>query len=179
MDLENEIWKDVINYEGLYQVSNLGRVRSVGRTYKTGLGVLRTTEDSILSLTINNSGYYCLTLFKDKKLKSKLVHRLVWEAFNGATYLKVLHNVEGNKLDCRLSNLHIGTVRLNNSEYRLSTKKTSKFIGVSFIKNRNKWKASIFFNKKPFWLGEFKEELEAAKAYQISLNTINIYETYK
>lgn len=69
-----EIWKDIKNYEGLYQVSNWGRVKSLGNggTYKTSR-ILKTGKD------IN--GYFFVTLWKNGKQKHCLVHRLVATAF--------------------------------------------------------------------------------------------------
>jgi len=74
----NEVWIDIPDYEGLYQVSNLGRVKSLARKYKTGLGVLRSIDEKIMNLFINKHGYYFINLYKDSKQSSRLVHRLVW-----------------------------------------------------------------------------------------------------
>lgn len=69
-----EIWKDIKDYEGLYQVSNLGRVRSLPRkgTYK---------DIHILKLGKNHKGYLQVKLSKDSVLKCKSIHRLVAEVF--------------------------------------------------------------------------------------------------
>lgn len=69
-----EIWKDIKDYEGLYQVSNFGRVRSLGngRTHKTS---------RIRKLLKNNVGYLVVQLCKDGKVKTYLVHQLVASAF--------------------------------------------------------------------------------------------------
>lgn len=69
-----EIWKDIVGYEGLYQVSNLGRVKS--------LNYRRSGKEKIMSLKINK-GYQFVALTKDKKIKCFYVHRIVWEAFKG------------------------------------------------------------------------------------------------
>ena len=69
-----EIWKDIKDYEELYQVSNFGRVRSLGKgkTHKTS---------RIRKLPKNNVGYLVVALSKDGKVKTYLVHRLVAEAW--------------------------------------------------------------------------------------------------
>lgn len=73
MDYENEEWRDVIGYEGKYQVSNLGNVRS--------LSYMRTGRIKNLALHINKHGYVYVALLKDGKHKTCLVHRLVALAF--------------------------------------------------------------------------------------------------
>lgn len=87
-----EIWKDINGYEGLYKVSNLGKViNSQGR---------------IKSTYVNNKGYCCLSLYKDSKEKHFTLHRLVAETFipnpNG---LEQINHLDGNKLNNRVSNL--------------------------------------------------------------------------
>ena len=70
-----EIWKDVTGYEGLYQVSNLGRVKSLDRVIKG-----QHFEEKIMKLQTNN-GYKWLWLNKDGKRKAKRINRLVAEEF--------------------------------------------------------------------------------------------------
>jgi hypothetical protein len=69
MDNSKEIWRDIQDYEGLYQVSNLGRVKSL---YKQG---------TILKPQINNRGYYFVMLYRNGKYHHALVHRLVATTF--------------------------------------------------------------------------------------------------
>lgn len=64
--MESETWKDVAGYEGLYQVSNLGRVKN---------------RDKLMKLRIKRDGYVGVVLFKDGRRKDELVHRLVAKAF--------------------------------------------------------------------------------------------------
>lgn len=77
-----EIWKDVVGYEGLYQVSNLGRVRSVKKEIWLGhgKGFIKTFPEQIITQHRNN-GYWYVSLSKDSKKQQKSVHRLVAEAF--------------------------------------------------------------------------------------------------
>ena len=81
--MENiEIWKDIENYEGFYQVSNLGRVRSLERDIYSLNGKLAYhTKEKILVPVFNNRGYACVHLCKNGKMKNMLVHRLVALAF--------------------------------------------------------------------------------------------------
>ena len=72
-----EIWKDIKGYEGIYQVSNLGRVRSLDRIYSNN----HPLNGVILKPYISNSGYLLVGLYKQQKRDRKLLHRLVAEAF--------------------------------------------------------------------------------------------------
>lgn len=90
--MENEIWKDIEGYEGLYQVSDRGRVRSLKK---------------ILNQTIQKDGYYNVTLHKNKDKKTFRVHRLVAQAFipNPDNKSEVNH-INEDKTDNRACNLN-------------------------------------------------------------------------
>ncbi len=108
-----ELWLPVVGYEGLYEVSNLGRVRSVERTVETRKGVFSPLKAKIMSPTISR-GYLRLHLYKKGKSLSKYVHVLVAEAFIGAKPqgLQTLHGIRG-KLCNEPANLSYGTAKEN------------------------------------------------------------------
>lgn len=90
-----EVWKDVIGYEGLYQVSNLGRVRSF---YKNKL--------TILSYRRAKAGYHTVCLHKNKKPLTQNIHRLIADAFIPNTECKkYVNHIDGDKGNNILSNL--------------------------------------------------------------------------
>ena len=94
----NEIWKDIKGYEGLYQVSNLGRVKSLKRT---------TTKEHILKYHYTKRGYCRISLFKNGHKKNFFVHLLVMNTFNPNNtdrMLQVNHKDE-NKLNNCIDNL--------------------------------------------------------------------------
>lgn len=91
--LYREVWKPVVlldtgeSYEGLYEVSNMGRVRSLDRevNYRHGK---RIKKGRILKQTVDKKGYSYVNLYKDKKSKMELIHRLVGFAFHSDTYFE-------------------------------------------------------------------------------------------
>ena len=96
-----EEWRDVIGYEGLYQVSNLGNVKSLERTVWNGKGY-RVIKEGILKAGKNGRGYLYVILFKGGKSKPCTVHRLVAEAFleNPENLPDVNHKDENKENNC-------------------------------------------------------------------------------
>lgn len=79
---EKEVWRDVVGYEGLYQVSNLGRVKSLDRLINGRCSGHKTKfEERILKTFTNKKGYYRVGLVKNRKQIKYFVHRLVAIAF--------------------------------------------------------------------------------------------------
>lgn len=77
----DEIWKGIKEYENKYQVSNLGRVRSLDSVVNCAIGGTRTSKGKILKQFDNGHGYRHLALSKNSKIKKVKVHRLVAQAF--------------------------------------------------------------------------------------------------
>jgi len=106
----NEVWHPVVGYEGLYEVSDQGRVRSVDRmiTYKTGRRNL--TRGRVLAQPTNRGGYLQVQLWKDNQGTTAMVHTLVAYAFLGPRPegKEILHGVLG-KLINTPENLSYGT----------------------------------------------------------------------
>ena len=167
-----EVWKDVLNYEGLYQVSDLGRIKAMEKYWVCGNGGTRFKKESILSPVLDSRRYYNILLSKNGKAKAYKIHRLVFEAFNGKTDLHIDHIVEGNKWDNRLCNLQAINHRGNISKYFLTTNKSSQYTGVSWHKQRSKWSAKIQINGRLKHLGLFINEIDAANAYQKALTSL-------
>lgn len=111
-----EIWKDIIGYEGLYQVSSLGRVRSLDRYVKYSNGQIHLHKGKVLSLVKSNLGYLLVSLCCNGKYKSISVHRLVAQAFieNPDNLPEVNHRNE-DKTDNRVENLEFCDRSYNNN----------------------------------------------------------------
>lgn len=97
-----EIWKDIPNYEGLYQVSNLGRIKSLKREANNQY----CKDDTILKVRKHKNGYCFVALYKNGKSKEISIHRIVATSFleNSNNYPSINH-INGNKEDNRIENL--------------------------------------------------------------------------
>jgi hypothetical protein len=122
----DELWKDIENYEGLYQVSNLGRVKSLQRRVPSGMGNTRLVNENILKFGVCK-GYYVVTFSKNvnkniNKGKTYRVSRLVANAFitNVDNCLEVNH-INGDKFDNKISNLEWLTHK-KNQEHAIKNK---------------------------------------------------------
>lgn len=110
-----EIWKDIKGYEGLYQVSNLGRVKSLYRKIKTINGYVKTVRQKLLKQTIDDTGYYVVSLWKNNKHIRPHIHRLVAENFIINIENKpCINHIDGNKLNNNVLNLEWCTAKENN-----------------------------------------------------------------
>lgn len=160
--MQEEIWKDIPNYEGHYQVSNLGRVKS-----------LKHGKEKLKSIFKKKDGYYGLNLYKNNKHKNAKIHRLVAIAFLNHDYQKtrlVVDHINNKKDDNRLENLQLITYRENSSKDKKGW--SSKYVGVSWHAAANKWSSHIRFKEKNIYLGVFKNEIDASNAYQRKLKEI-------
>jgi hypothetical protein len=157
--MTTEIWKDVIGYEGLYQVSSLGRVKSLPRN-----GTIK--QERILKHKNNGLGYLQVILSNKNKI-DKYVHILVAESFLGYKVNKgkiCVDHLNSIKCDNRLDNLRIITYKEN-----ISRSKTSNtgHTGVYLVNNKYR----VIFMKKH--LGYYNSMSEAKSIY---LNELKKYE---
>jgi hypothetical protein len=168
-----EEFKDIPNYEGCYQVSNLGRVKSLRRYVSHSLYGSMFIKESVLKQSFNGNGYLIVNLAKNTKYKTRTVHQLIAECFLNHKPCK-FELVVGHKNDIRkhnyLENLHIITNRKNSDKHHLPS--YSKYIGVHWQKNRKKWMARIYINKQRVYLGSFNLEIDAHNAYENKLKEI-------
>lgn len=102
----DEIWRDISNFEGRYQVSNSGKVKSLERKVNGKLNSKVTVKERYMKLQKNHKGYLAVILHKNRKAYHKMVHRLVADAFipNPDKKLQVNH-INCNKKDNRVENL--------------------------------------------------------------------------
>ena len=168
-----EIYKDIPNYEGIYQVSNYGNVKSLERNVIGRWGTIRTIKEKKLKAGLVSSGYLQVVLCKNGVTKSKRPHQLVAEAFlnhkpNG--HKLVVNHIDFNRSNNNIENLEIVTQRKNANQSHI--KSTSKYTGVSWHNSAKKWRADIHINGKTKYLGLYHNESNAHLAYQHALKNI-------
>ena len=150
-----EIFKSVTvkGYEHLYEVSNLGNVRSK----RWGKLLKKSRSDNYFNVTLCNNGLR----------KTKQVHQLVAESFLNTESQKgkiVVHHINHNGTDNRIENLKIVTHRTN-----VSLRKKDNGLPTGVEKRKNRYKAGIVMNGKKVYLGSFETPEEAGNAYQKAL----------
>lgn len=152
-----EVWKDIEGYEGLYQVSNKGRVKSLGN------GKSNNSKERTLKLTKNKDGYLKISLFKNGKIKSYLVHRLVATTFiPNPDNLSEINHIDENKENNCANNLEWCN-RIYNINYGTAMERSS----------RSRTKSVIGVNKVSGLILSFKSAQEAEM--QTGVNHCNIY----
>ena len=156
-----EVWKDINGYEGIYQVSNLGRVKAVERTWYSGRNgcIKKTKPEHIMKYRLaKNTGYCLLKLTKYGKEKHVFVHRLVAETFiPNPNNLPEINHIDGNKENNCINNLEWCTAKENISH---ATKNKLRIIDgcnnwqakmspedISFIRNNYKPRDKMFGRK--------------------------------
>ena len=177
-----EIWKDVLNYEEQYQVSNLGNIRSKDRMVKTKGNATRLVKGSVKKLCVNRKGYAVTALAKPGTTQwTVTVHQIVAQAFI-PNFVKgmMLNHIDGNKLNNEASNLEIS----NPSHNLLHAVRTglvpkigkSIYRNVTYYKNPRavkKWAASIrHAGKSNYGWKIFMTEVEAARYVDELLDSI-------
>ena len=144
MEILNEIetWMPVVEFEGIYEVSDLCSVKS-----------LKYGRNAIMKPCTNAHGYLAYCLCKDGVQISRLGHQIVAMAFLGferCGNVLVVDHISGKRNDNRLTNLQITTNRANCGECFRTKDGTfsSEFVGVNWDKPTKKWRAKIQINGK-------------------------------
>ena len=147
-----EIWKDIKGYEGYYQISNMGRVKSLERTVWNGRGY-RKMPEKILKPQKNRNGYLQVPLSKEGTEKKYYIHRLVANAFiPNPQGLPEINHLSEDKTDNRAENLEFCTSQYN--------------------KEYSQAKAVIAVNKVSGLIMEFNSIMEAERTLGIDKSSI-------
>lgn len=174
-----EIWKPVKDYEGLYEVSNLGRVKSLSRIGFKKEKEFKIKEKILKPIDLGKYGYKQVNLCKNNIKTKLLIHRLVAEAFlERKEYQSQVNHKNKITSDNIAENLEWVSSRENHCHKRIDNNCSSKYIGVRYIKNSKNWRSQIDFNGKKIHIGMFYTELEAYQArvnFELNNNIKNKY----
>lgn len=107
--MKKEIWKDIEEYKGLYQVSNLGKIKSLARNTKNQYSY----QERLLKEILDKDGYCVINLHNGCKVKTHKVHRLVANAFLGKKENLEVNHKDGNKKNNCVENLEWCTSQEN------------------------------------------------------------------
>lgn len=168
-----EVWKDIAGYEGHYQVSNIGRIKSLSRRIDY-MGRTRYTKEIMLTLRLSVFGYLRTALYKNDKATHCSVHLLVWDAFGSGQrdYRRIqVDHINNDKLDNRIENLQLLSARANTTKAILA-KGTKRCKPIGIVYRRNRYEAAIIICGKRYHLGIFRTEIEASAAYQNKLKEV-------
>lgn len=168
---ELERWKDIPGYIGIYEVSDLARVKRLGRfVRRKNSGFI--IKEKILKQNVGKRGYLvCGTLGENRA-----IHQLVAMAFMNHTpcgYIIIVDHINNDKLNCRPSNLQMITQRDNASKDRKN--KSSKYIGVSWVKSNKKWISAIRIKGVKIALYNGIDEEKAHEFYIKAKENIHLY----
>lgn len=161
--METEIWKDIPGYEGLYQVSSFGNVKS--------LNYRRSRKEGLLKPRIGKNGYGCVELFNSEKKLNIYIHHLVMLTFLNYQpdgMKMVINHIDNNPSNNRADNLELVSQRYNTSCHKSD-------VGIIWDNYNNKWKSYITINTKLIHLGYFTEKEKALDMYQKALQNIDKY----
>ena len=169
--MNKETWKAIPGFEGYYEVSDLGRVRSLDREFIDKMGRLRSYEGVVLKTeTGSRTGREYVMLYTREKRKNRTVHSLVAEAFIGERPkgYHVLHS-DGDCLNNKLSNLSYDTQSENmNDMYRYGSKNPRGKLSIE----------QVLEIRKLYATGKYKQ-YELAKRYKVSPDNISRIVTRK
>lgn len=161
-----EEWRSVPDYEGFYEISNFGRLRSLDRSVISTKNISRTVKGRIIRERFDKDGYISYMLCKNSKTETIKAHKLVCICFLDyqRKHNYTIDHINGVKSDNKATNLRIISHRENVTKSMKIGK--SKYRGVDFNLQNNKWRSRIMINSKRINLGYFETEIEAHNAYQ-------------
>ncbi len=172
-----EEWRDIPGYEGRFQISNQGRVKSLERKVRNRSGFW-TVPEKIIKYQVNSKGYQVVSLGNSPNKKTFKVHRLVAAQFvKNPLNLDQINHLDANKENNFSTNLEWCSTRENCSHRHFNNILTSRFTGVSMT-NSGKWNAKAYLNKKRVHLGNFDTQEEARDAYIKALANQGITNKY-
>lgn len=164
-----EIWKDVVGYEGLYLISNTGKVKSLGKNVDIGLGRIQFKPERILKPGLASNGYFTVAICKNRAQTSTCLHTIIAKSFiPNPNNFRCVNHIDGNKTNNAIENLEWCTHKRNSQHaYEIGIRKPfRKVTSDQVIQIRAMKKIGV-------------RNLELAAMYEVTVATINGIVNYK
>lgn len=163
-----EEWKDIEGYEGLYQVSNLGRVRSLDHYASNGRTMI-LYRGKVLSQNLGTNGYYSVQLCKNNIPKRREIHRLVAETFLKRTSGKdIVNHKDEVKTNNHVDNLEWCTPTYNTNYGDAISKRSERMKGRP---NKKKW-VKVRCNETGVYYESVKHAAEATGVHRSAISMV-------
>lgn len=157
-----EKWMPIFAYQGRYEISNMGEIKSI------------TSGGKILKTAINTRGYSSIGFYHNGKTKTHRIHKLVAEAFIGPCIPGFcVNHLNGIRTDNRVENLEYVSMRENKCHGVIG-----KLGRVGAYKYKGKWASAIKINRKREFLGAFNCQEDASRAYAAKCAELSIENKY-
>lgn len=170
-----EIWMPIRGYENLYEVSNLGKVRSLDKLVRNGTGSVKLMKSKVLKPYIDRYGYLLVTLYKDGKRTTFSVHRLVAMAFQDVCG-EYVNGLEVDHLDTNPSNNKATNLRWctrkENCNNLLTKQHYSDVQKGKFGKLNPNSKSIIQYDRQGKFIAEFDSISDASRELEMSQGNI-------
>ena len=172
-----EEWRSIIGFEGAYEVSDEGRIKSCARTVVTHTGKFHTVNERILKHDVDKHGYHHVGLYRDGKEYTYAVHRLVAAAFIPNPENKpTVNHIDGDKSKNCASNLEWATTQ-ENIQHAIATGLTTRTQLLNSLQ-----KATAKNNRKVICIETqqvYASRADAAEAIGLPRNSTMIYDSIK
>lgn len=176
-----EEWRAIAGYEGMYEISNYGRVKSLARSIVRSNGNPQSFKEKLLRPGLATMGYFTVSLCNLGVHRSFYVHILVATAFiPNPKNLDQVNHKDTIKINNFFLNFEWVSNRENSSHAWLKKSKSSKYIGVTKVNQKGitSFRSFIIVNGSRLDLGFFKSEKMAYEAYLDALKKYNIVNRY-
>lgn len=177
MNIMKEQWKDIKGYEGFYQISNFGKVRSLKRYRRNGKsGYIQFGK--ILKVQSNKQGYQSVTLYKEGRPKRISLHRLVAQAFiSNPLKLPQINHRDENPSNNQVDNLEWCTAKYNNNygNHNLNLSNTLKHTNkqIAIVNGKKASKPVLQFTLSGELVKKYPSQVEAARSNEIRQDGIS------
>ena len=172
-------WVDVPYYEGSYQITKNGYIRSLSRVCTKKDGTLMKVVGRKRTPHINTHGYLALSLYHNGVRKHEAIHRLLVMTFIYGGEIPtgvIVDHIDQIKTNNKLSNLRTTDLRVNRMNSDTLANNTSKCAGVFKQSGRKIWSVRISINNKSIFLGSKEKEVDASRLYVLAVENLNQFD---